>query len=118
MLEYIYNIVAISNYVITSYSIHYTKLYEEGVGVACAGYLEQNLTDGDVIGCSWGRNRFHVGQALRSVRDRALTVVQLSGGMNTGGELLPQKVMELMVSKLSAKGVWLNTPAVVAHLVV
>ena len=88
----------------------------EGVGVACAGYLEQNLADGDVIGCSWGRNLYHVGHALRAVRDRDLTVVQLSGGMNTGGELLPQKVMEQMVSKLSARGIWLNTPAVVAHL--
>ncbi|MDC7125574.1 MAG: sugar-binding transcriptional regulator [Spirochaetales bacterium] len=88
----------------------------EGVGVACAGYLEQNLADGDIIGCSWGRNLFHVGTALRSIKDLDLSVVQLSGGMNTGGELLPQKVMELMVSKLSAKGIWLNTPAVVAHL--
>ncbi len=88
----------------------------EGVGVACAGYLEQNLADGDVIGCSWGRNLYHVGRALRAVRDRDLVVVQLSGGMNTGGELLPQKVMELMVSRLSARGIWLNTPAVVAHL--
>ncbi len=88
----------------------------EGVGVACAGFLEQNLQDGDIIGCSWGRNLFHVGMAIRPVKDRDLTVVQLSGGMNTGGELLPQKVMEMMVSKLSAKGIWLNTPAVVAHL--
>ncbi len=88
----------------------------EGVGVACAGYLEQVFEDGDVIGCSWGRNLYHVGHALKTLRDHDLTVVQLSGGMNTGGQLLPQKVMELMVSKLGAKGVWLNTPAVVAHL--
>jgi DNA-binding transcriptional regulator LsrR (DeoR family) len=88
----------------------------EGVGVACAGFLEQSFQDGDVVGCSWGRNLYHVGHALRPVRDKDITVVQLSGGMNTGGELLPQKVMELMVSKLSARGIWLNTPAVVAHL--
>ena len=84
-----------------------------GVGIACARYLESFLTNGDVIGCAWGRSLFHVGNALREENDKQITVVQLMGGLSAGGNINPQRIMEVIASKLNAKGVWLNSPAVV-----
>ena len=85
----------------------------EGVGKACARYLEKTLVDGDILGCAWGRSLYYAGKELRSFHYTDLTVVQLMGGLNVSAKINPQEILELIASKLHASGVWLNTPAVV-----
>ena len=85
----------------------------DGVGKACASFLEETLIDGDILGCSWGWNLYNVGKSLRSLKYKQLSVVQLLGGLNISEKINPQRILELIASKLSATGVWLNTPAIV-----
>lgn len=95
-----------------------TEETREAVGLIAAGYLESTLERNDVIGCTWGRSVYQVGRSLNPRRPRParMTVVQLVGGMNSGREILPQKIMELMTNRLRAEGFWLNTPAVVSNI--
>lgn len=88
----------------------------EGLGKACADYLEKNLVEGDVLGCAWGRTLHQAGRFLRNRRFKNLTVIQLMGGLNTGGKINPQEILEIIASKLNARGIWLHTPAVVDSL--
>ncbi len=84
-----------------------------GVGRACASFLEEKLADGEILGCAWGRSLYAVGQALQPRRYRDLQVVQLMGGLNSGGKVNPQQILEIIAAPLNATGVWLHVPAVV-----
>lgn len=84
-----------------------------GVGKACADFLEKTLVDGDILGSSWGWNLYNVGKSLRPRKYKQLSVVQLLGGLNISEKINPQRILELIASKLNATGVWLNTPAIV-----
>jgi DNA-binding transcriptional regulator LsrR (DeoR family) len=88
---------------------------KSGVGRACAQYLDRVLDRGDVFGVAWGTTLYGVGQSLAPRSDLDITVVQLMGGLNAGEELNPQEIVRRIASKLGARGVWLNTPAVVAN---
>jgi DNA-binding transcriptional regulator LsrR (DeoR family) len=85
----------------------------DGVGKACAAFLEQKLSDGETVGCAWGRALFSIGKSLRDLSFHDISVVQLVGGMNVGQQINPQEILRLIVSKLNARAVWLNTPAIV-----
>ena len=87
---------------------------KESVGKACALYLTKILKDGDILGVAWGTTLYEVGKYLETVKNRNLTVVQLMGGLNTSDSFNPQEIVRQIANKLQAKGVWLNTPAVVA----
>ncbi len=85
----------------------------DGVGKACAAFLEQTLSDGETVGCAWGRALFSIGKSLRHLRLKDISVVQLIGGLNVSQQINPQEILRLIVSKLNARAVWLNTPAIV-----
>jgi DNA-binding transcriptional regulator LsrR (DeoR family) len=87
---------------------------KESVGKACALYLTKILKDGDILGVAWGTTLYEVGKYLETTKNRNLTVVQLMGGLNTSDSFNPQEIVRQIATKLQAKGVWLNTPAVVA----
>ncbi len=86
---------------------------KHAVGKAAVQYLEKILRNGDVIGVSWGTTVYEVGKQIHFNKFKDLTVIQLIGGMNAGQELNPQEIVKLIASKLGARGLWLNTPAVV-----
>jgi len=86
-----------------------------GVGEACAQYLEHSLAKGDVFGVAWGTTLHEVGKFLAPRSGLGITVVQLMGGLNAGEEFNPQEIVRQIAAKLGARGVWLNTPAVVAN---
>ncbi len=85
----------------------------ESVGRACAYFLEDKIVDGDILGCAWGRSLYEVGQALHPLHRQNLQVVQLMGGLNTGHQVNPQQILEVIAASLNATGVWLHVPAVV-----
>ena len=85
---------------------------QTGVARACAEYLVSVLADGEVLGSGWGQHLFAMAQALPPQRLGRLRVVQLLGGLNSG-RFNPQAVLEMIVGRLGATGVWLNTPAIV-----
>ena len=85
------------------------------VGKACALYLTKILKEGDILGVAWGTTLYEVGKYLETAKNRNLTVVQLMGGLNTSNAFNPQEIVRQITTKLQAKGIWLNTPAVVAN---
>jgi deoxyribonucleoside regulator len=87
---------------------------KSSVGKACALYVAEALEAGDVFGVAWGTTLYEVGRFLEMQKGLDLTVVQLMGGLNTSDAFNPQEIVRLIASKLHARGVWLNTPAVVA----
>jgi DNA-binding transcriptional regulator LsrR (DeoR family) len=86
-----------------------------GVGKACAQYLDHALAKGDVFGVAWGTTLYEVGKFLAPRSGLGITVVQFMGGLNAGEEFTPQEIVRQIAAKLGARGVWLNTPAVVAN---
>ena len=86
---------------------------DTGVGSAAAQYLEKIIEDGDMIGSGWGRHLYRVADSLHETSRTDLTVVQLLGGLNSGGGINPQAIVETVARKLGAEGIWLTTPAVV-----
>jgi deoxyribonucleoside regulator len=87
---------------------------KSSVGKACAIYLGKILKSGDVFGVAWGTTLYEVGRFLEFKKDLHLTVVQLMGGLNTSDAFNPQEIVRQIAWGLRARGVWLNTPAVVA----
>jgi len=85
----------------------------DGVGKACATFLEQTLKDGETLGCAWGRALYSIGKSLRELALKDISVVQLIGGLNVSQQINPQEILRLIVSKLNARAIWLNTPAIV-----
>lgn len=84
---------------------------KEGAGKACAGYLENILTDGDVVGIAWGSSLYEVGKFLGLKKPLNITVVQLMGGLNSSETINPEEIVKQIARRLHANGVWLNTPA-------
>jgi DNA-binding transcriptional regulator LsrR (DeoR family) len=87
---------------------------KESVGKACALYLTKILKNDDILGVAWGTTLYEVGRFLETTKNRNITVVQLMGGLNTSDAFNPQEIVRQIATKLQAKGIWLNTPAVVA----
>lgn len=88
------------------------------VGRACADFLHRNLSEGDVLGCAWGRSLYHAGRFLRPQTFRQVTIVQLMGGLKPSARINPQDILETIARKLNATGVWLNAPAIVGNAAV
>ena len=84
------------------------------VGKSCALYLKKILKKGDILGVAWGTALYEVERFLEMKKDLHLTVVQLMGGLNTSDTFNPQEIVRQIAARLRAKGVWLNTPAIVA----
>lgn len=89
-----------------------------GIGRACAHYLQRTLSDGDVLGCAWGRSLYYVGRYLHARNLQRLTVVQLMGGLKPSARINPQEILEMIAAKLNTSGVWLNAPAIVSSATV
>jgi deoxyribonucleoside regulator len=84
----------------------------EGAGRACASYLENILTNGDIVGIAWGTSLYEVGKFLNLKKPLDITVVQLMGGLNSSEKINPEEIVKQIALRLNATGVWLNTPAI------
>lgn len=64
------------------------KQLTQRLGAITARHLEDHLQDGLTLGVSWSRSVYQVGRALQVVRQKKVTVVQLTGTVGTINPLL------------------------------
>lgn len=64
------------------------KQLTQRLGAIAARHLEEHLEDGLTLGVSWSRSVYQVGRALQVVRQKKVTVVQLTGTVGTINPLL------------------------------
>ena len=84
------------------------------VGIACARYLNSIVSDGDIIGVSWGATMFAAAQnaVLRQDLSR-VTVVQLCGGIsNLERSIYAAEIPKLFADALSGSPYILPLPAI------
>ena len=87
---------------------------KQSLGSAGASYLERSLTQGDILGTSWGTTIFAVARQLQPRRLLPdLTVVQLIGGLTTSQGANPLDVAKIIADKYGASYLGLFAPAVV-----
>ena len=89
----------------------------KNVGLAGASYLKGVLSAKDILGVAWGRSIYHVASnlsAVKQVGEKQIEVIQLMGGLAQSGRMNPEEIVKEIARRLGAKGIWLNTPAVVS----
>lgn len=84
------------------------------LGAACARYLDSILSDGDMIGVTWGATLYaSAGQAIRRGDLRDITVVQLCGGIsNVERSLYVSEIPKLFADAVSGVPYILPLPAI------
>jgi DNA-binding transcriptional regulator LsrR (DeoR family) len=91
------------------------KALRQAIGLASAQYLEQILTDDDILGTAWGSTVSEVARQLRPERSLPnLTVIQLMGGLSHAtSNINPLDITQIIAEKYKAKHMTLYAPAVV-----
>jgi deoxyribonucleoside regulator len=102
---------------VTDHETHDEML--RGLGVLAAGYFNQILQDGMVVGISWGSALYQMIQALQPMNGENVEVIQLIGAtgsesMLTDGPLLAQ----FLAQRLNSSCRYLHAPLVVASQLV
>lgn len=84
------------------------------VGVACARYLDSILSDGDIIGVSWGTTMFACAQHAIQRRDLSgIVVVQLCGGVSISERnIYSSEIPKILAQALSGTPYLLPLPAI------
>ena len=85
----------------------------KSVGRATADYLNDNLQKNDVLGLAWGMSFYYILPYLKQQCGLDLYTVQLMGGVSNGGKKDPQNLITQMSSRLMARGIHKNVPAIV-----
>ena len=86
----------------------------EGLGVLAAGYLESILSEGAILGISWGTGIHSMVQALRPVQRIPITVVQMVGAMGMGDPRIDgPELARLLANTFDGKYRYLHAPMVV-----
>lgn len=89
------------------------------IGEAAAAYLNEIVTDEDIIGVSWGTTIYEVAKSLKYKHVRDITVVQLNGGVSYSKiNTYAAEIMGLFGKAFNAEPYYLPLPAIVEHLVV
>ena len=84
---------------------------------AAARFLREIVRDGAVIGVCGGTTMLQVARALRPLRRKDVSVVQLEGTLSGEGEALihGNEIAVLFARAFAATPFFLNVPAIVAH---
>src|SRR4051812_26690785 len=86
-----------------------------GVGRLAAGWLLDNLADGDVLALGWGATLHAVAEAMDPASRRNVEVVQLIGGLSTTASPSPgQELARPFAARLGPRSRSLHPPAVFA----
>jgi DNA-binding transcriptional regulator LsrR (DeoR family) len=86
-----------------------------GVGRLTAGWLQDHLRDGNVLGLGWGATLQAVAAALEDAPQRDIEIVQLIGGLSTiASASTGQELARRFAERLGARNRYLHAPAVFA----
>jgi DNA-binding transcriptional regulator LsrR (DeoR family) len=86
------------------------------IGAAAADYLKNLVSDGDVIGITWGATVDEVVNYMPSKMDRRVQVVQITGGLNQSYiNLNPTDLVRRVADIFSTKANLLFAPAIVGN---
>lgn len=89
------------------------------IGEAAAVYLNEIVTDEDIIGISWGTTIYQVAKSLKYKHVRDITVVQLNGGVSHSKiNNYASEIIGLFGKAFNTNPYYLPLPAIVDHLVV
>ena len=85
--------------VIAPVNLNADDLIKEDIGKYAAGFIEQNVRDGDVLGVSWSSTVFACAQNLKTNGVKDLTICQLNGSMDVADF---STRAEFIISKIAA----------------
>jgi deoxyribonucleoside regulator len=84
------------------------------VSKVLTSYLAEQVTEGDIIGISWGNTLSYVASNLMSMNKKDVMVVQLNGGVSTTSfSTGATSILEQFSKALPAKPYTLSVPAIV-----
>ena len=85
--------------VIAPVNLNADDMIKEAIGEYAAGFLEQNVSDGDIVGVSWSSTVFACARNLKNNGARDLTICQLNGSMDVADF---STRAEFIISKMAA----------------
>jgi deoxyribonucleoside regulator len=85
--------------VIAPANLNSDDVIKDAIGKYAAGYLEQNVRDGDVLGVSWSSTVYACAQHLKNNGARDLTICQLNGSLDVADF---STRAEFIISKMAA----------------
>ncbi|WP_026694521.1 sugar-binding transcriptional regulator [Peribacillus kribbensis] len=101
---------------VPQYENHIIKNY---LGEAAAAYLDEIVSDGDIVGVTWGTTLYHVGMELRQKPVKDVKVVQLKGGVShSETNTYASEILYLFGKAFNTPPLHLPLPAIVDHVVV
>lgn len=101
---------------IPQFEDHFLKNY---LGEKAAGYLEEIVKDGDIIGVTWGTTLYHIAIELKQKFVKNVKVVQLKGGVSLSEtNTYSSEILYLFGKAYNTTSHNLPLPAIVDHVVV
>ncbi|RXJ02173.1 sugar-binding transcriptional regulator [Anaerobacillus alkaliphilus] len=101
---------------IPQYEDHVIKTY---IGEACANFLYEIVTDGDIVGVTWGTTLYHTAVELKKKALKDVKVVQLKGGVShSETNTHMNEILYLFGKAFDSAPQHLPLPAIVDHVVV
>jgi len=93
--------------VIAPVNLNVDDLIKEAIGEYAAGFVEQNVGDGDVLGVSWSSTVYACAKNLKNTGVKDLTICQLNGSMDvadfsTRAEFIISKIAAVFKAKTSS----------------
>ena len=93
--------------VIAPVNLNVDDLIKEAIGEYAAGFVEQNVGDGDVLGVSWSSTVYACAKNLKNTGVKDLTICQLNGSMDvadfsTRAEFIISKIAAVFKARTSS----------------
>jgi len=93
--------------VIAPVNLNVDDLIKEAIGEYAAGFVEQNVGDGDVLGVSWSSTVYACAKNLKNTGVKDLTICQLNGSMDvadfsTRAEFIISKIAAVFKARMSS----------------
>lgn len=115
-LEHKFNLKKVIVASIPQYENHIIKNY---LGEKAAGFLDEIVKDGDIIGVTWGTTLYHVAIELKQKFVKDVKVVQLKGGVShSETNTYASEILYLFGKAFNTAPHNLPLPAIVDHVVV
>lgn len=100
--------------VIAPVNLNADDLIKEAIGEYAAGFIEQNIHDGDVLGVSWSSTVLACARNLKNNGIKELTICQLNGSMDVADfSTRAEFIISKMASVFKARTVSLAAPMLV-----
>lgn len=100
--------------VIAPVNVNTDDLIKDAIGKYAAGFIEQNVRDGDVLAVSWSSTVFACARHLRNNGAKDLTICQLNGSMDVADySTRAEFIISLIANAFSARTSSLAAPMIV-----